>query len=91
MSDENTDQAMYLLYECASVWGISTSPLTFAYENSMYNVVAHTCSKKYLNKYMSNDFKTKVNKTKEKQYTSISYVLTNNKNNIRQRNEGCTL
>lgn len=51
MSDENTNQALSLLQESASVWGIYSSPLTFAYENWIYDLVAHTCVRKYVQKY----------------------------------------
>lgn len=52
MSEDNTDLAFKLLCKCTSVWGIHSDPLNFAYENSVYDVVAHTCSRKYLKKSM---------------------------------------
>lgn len=55
MSEENTDLAFELLCECKSAWGIHSDPLNFAYENSVYDIVAHTCSKKYLKKQMKVD------------------------------------
>lgn len=36
-------------------WGNYSSPLTFAYENFMYDVVAHTCSQKNMNKQWYNN------------------------------------
>eukprot|EP00105_Crassostrea_gigas_P010048 XP_011425193.2 PREDICTED: transient receptor potential cation channel subfamily M member 2-like [Crassostrea gigas] len=59
INDENTKQAIDVLRKCTSVWGICSSPLTFAYENSMYDVLAHTCSKKYVDRHMSNKFQIK--------------------------------
>lgn len=82
MSEENTDLAFELLCECKSAWGIHSDPLNFAYENSVYDIVAHTCSKKYLKKQMKVDTRV-MKKKKQKIYTSTAYVLTNNKNNIR--------
>lgn len=44
MSDENIMYAIELMETIVDVWGISSSPLTFAYENDMRDVVAHPCS-----------------------------------------------
>lgn len=44
--NENAVSAIDLMDDEAHVWGIHSSPLTFAYENFMYDVVAHTCSQK---------------------------------------------
>lgn len=52
MSEENTTLAFDLLCECTSVWGIHSDPLTVAYENSVYDVVAHTCSKNHVKNRM---------------------------------------
>lgn len=42
MYEENTEQAIDLMdTEAEDIWGIHSSPLTFAYENFMYDVVAH--------------------------------------------------
>lgn len=46
MYDENAEQAIDLMDTEADIWGIHSCPLTFAYENFMYDVVAHTCSQK---------------------------------------------
>lgn len=54
MYEENTKQAIDLMDTEAVIWGIHSSPLTFAYENFMYDVVAHTCSQKYMNKQWYN-------------------------------------
>lgn len=56
MYEENTEQAIDLMdTESEDIWGIHSSPLTFAYENFMYDVVAHTCSQKNMNKQWYND------------------------------------
>lgn len=68
MYEENQTQTIVVLHTRASVWGISSSPLTFAYENLMYDVVAHACSRKYMKMILDNDlatdktFSSKVNK-----------------------------
>lgn len=49
MYEENTNLAIGLMDTEANIWGIESSPLTFAYEHFMYDVVAHTCSQKYMN------------------------------------------
>lgn len=54
MYEEDTKQAIKLMDDEANVWGIKSSPLTFAYENVMYDVVAHTCSQKYINQQWYN-------------------------------------
>lgn len=58
MYEEDTKQAIKLMDDEAHVWGIKSSPLTFAYENVMYDVVAHTCSQKYINKQWYNKLPT---------------------------------
>lgn len=55
MYNENAKHAIDLMDDDAHVWGIHSSPLTFAYENFMYDVVAHTCSQKNMNKQWYND------------------------------------
>lgn len=55
MYNENAASAIDLMDDEAHVWGIHSSPLTFAYENFMYDVVANTCSQKNLNKQWYND------------------------------------
>lgn len=54
MYNENTEYAIDLMDDEAHVWGIHSSPLIFAYENFMYDVVAHTCSQKNMNKLWYN-------------------------------------
>lgn len=77
MYEEDTKQAINLMDDEADVWGICSSPLTFAYENFIYDVVAHTCSQKNMNKQWYNklapDLKPflKVNVTKEKKGLNI--------------------
>lgn len=55
MYNENAKDAIDLMDDDAHVWGIHSSPLTFAYENFMYDVVAHTCSQKNMNKQWYKD------------------------------------
>lgn len=55
MYNENTRHAMDLMDDEAIVWGIRSSPLTFAHENFMYEIVAHTCSQKNMNKLWYNN------------------------------------
>ncbi|XP_062589311.1 transient receptor potential cation channel subfamily M member-like 2 [Saccostrea cucullata] len=55
MYEENTKHAIDLMDDEATIWGIHSSPLTFAYENFMYDVVAHTCSQKNMNKQWYNN------------------------------------
>lgn len=50
MYKENPDLAIGLMDAEGNVWGIKSSPLRFAYEHFMYDVVAHTCSQKYMNR-----------------------------------------
>ncbi|XP_056002332.1 uncharacterized protein LOC130049150 isoform X2 [Ostrea edulis] len=55
MYEENTMHAIELMDDDVIIWGIRSSPLTFAYENFMYDVVAHTCSQKNMNKQWYNN------------------------------------
>lgn len=55
MYNENTQHAIELMDDDAVVWGIRSSPLTFAYENFLYDVVAHDCSQKNMNKQWYNN------------------------------------
>lgn len=55
MYQEDSEHAIDLMDDEADVWGISSSPLTFAYENFMYDIVAHTCSQKLINKEWYNN------------------------------------
>lgn len=55
MYEEDTKHAIDLMDDEAVVWGIHSSPLTFAYENFMYDIVAHTCSQKNINKKWYNE------------------------------------
>lgn len=58
MYEENQTQTIDILKNRASVWGISSSPLNFAYENLMYDVVAHACSRKYMKIVLDDDLAT---------------------------------
>ncbi|XP_062621660.1 transient receptor potential cation channel subfamily M member 2-like [Saccostrea cucullata] len=55
MYDEDNQKAIDLMDDEAIVWGIKSSPLAFAHENFMYDVVAHTCSQKNMNKRWYNN------------------------------------
>lgn len=55
MLEENEERVLSLLEIQTSVWGIQSKPLTFAYENVMYDVIAHTCSQNYMNKKWCSD------------------------------------
>ena len=55
MYEEDTKSAIDSMDDEAVIWGIHSSPLTFAYENFMYDVVAHTCSQKNMNKQWYNN------------------------------------
>ncbi|XP_061190312.1 transient receptor potential cation channel subfamily M member 8-like [Saccostrea echinata] len=55
MYDEDNKNAIDLMDDEANVWGMKSSPLTFAHENFMYDVVAHTCSQKNMNKQWYNN------------------------------------
>jgi hypothetical protein len=47
--EEDTRSAIDLMDDVSSVWGIKSSPLNFAHENFLYDVVAHPCSQKNMN------------------------------------------
>ncbi|XP_056002354.1 transient receptor potential cation channel subfamily M member 2-like isoform X2 [Ostrea edulis] len=55
MYEENIYHAIDLMDDDIVTWGIQSSPLTFAYENFMFDVVAHTCSQKNMNKQWYNN------------------------------------
>lgn len=55
MYEEDSQHAIHLMDDEAVVWGIYSSPLTIAYENFMYDIVAHTCSQKLINKEWYNN------------------------------------
>lgn len=55
MCEENTTQAMDLIDSEAVIWGIFSSPLHFAYEHFLYDVLAHMCSQKNINKRWYNN------------------------------------
>lgn len=55
MYEEDSKHAINLMDDEAVVWGIYSSPLTFAYENFMYDIVAHTSSQKLMNKQWYNN------------------------------------
>nr|XP_034320574.1 transient receptor potential cation channel subfamily M member 2-like isoform X2 [Crassostrea gigas] len=61
MYEEDAKHAIDLMDNEAVVWGIHSSPLTFAYENFMYDIVAHTCSQKYINKKWYNELAPDLN------------------------------
>ncbi|XP_061190927.1 transient receptor potential cation channel subfamily M member 2-like [Saccostrea echinata] len=55
MYEEDDKNAIDLMDDDVNVWGIKSSPLTFAHENFMYDIVAHTCSQKNMNKQWYNN------------------------------------
>lgn len=55
MYEEDSQHAIHLMDDEAVVWGIYSSPLTFAYENFIYDIVAQTCSQKLINKEWYNN------------------------------------
>nr|XP_022311634.1 transient receptor potential cation channel subfamily M member 1-like [Crassostrea virginica] len=55
MYDEEPEHAVDVMDDEAMIWGVRSSPLIIAYENSMYDIVAHTCSQKHLNKQWYNN------------------------------------
>lgn len=83
MSDENRDYAIELMKTTVNVWGIRSSPLTFAYENEMRDVLAHHCSQKCVRNLWYNGLATdlctfiRVNKdifvAPSKQHTMFSF------------------
>lgn len=55
MSEENRDNTIKLMKTIVHVWGIRSSPQTFAYENDMLDVVAHPCSQRSVRDEWYND------------------------------------
>ncbi|XP_062566533.1 transient receptor potential cation channel subfamily M member 2-like, partial [Saccostrea cucullata] len=55
MFEEDYKNAINVMDDEAVVWGIKSCPLTFAHENFMYDIVAHTCSQKNMNKRWYNN------------------------------------
>jgi hypothetical protein len=53
--EEDTRSAIDLMDDVSNVWGIKSSPLTFAHENFLYDVVAHPCSQKNMNRQWYNN------------------------------------
>lgn len=49
MYKESKTQAAKAMDDDAVIWGVKTNPLRFAYENCMYEFVAHICSRHNLN------------------------------------------
>lgn len=45
MYKENKCHALLVMNEEAEIWNIVSTPLQFAYENQMYDIVAHICSR----------------------------------------------
>ncbi|XP_056003652.1 transient receptor potential cation channel subfamily M member 2-like [Ostrea edulis] len=54
MYDEKMKDAMDLMGDKREVWEIESTPLMFAYENFMYDIVAHTCSQKNMSRIWYN-------------------------------------
>ena len=45
MYKENRSQALLVMSDEAEIWNIVSTPIEFAYQNEMYDIVAHICSK----------------------------------------------
>lgn len=82
MYEEDAKHAIDLMDNEAIVWGIHSSPLTFAYENFMYDIVAHTCSQKYINKKWYNELAPDLNPFFKVTMFLIKYGLGTNELNI---------
>lgn len=82
MYEEDSKHAIDLMDNEAVVWGIHSSPLTFAYENFMYDIVAHTCSQKYINKKWYNELAPDLNPFFKVNMFLIKYGLGTNEFNI---------
>ncbi|XP_078329885.1 transient receptor potential cation channel subfamily M member-like 2 [Crassostrea virginica] len=80
MYEENTAHAIEAMDDEGDLWGIHSSALTFAYENFMYDVVAHTCSQKNMNKQWYNnlapDLKPFMKSAFSKPYKFLTAPLT---------------
>ncbi|XP_062617222.1 uncharacterized protein LOC134278929, partial [Saccostrea cucullata] len=48
MYQENEKCAIAAMDEESTVFGVKTTPLAFAYENLLYDVIAHPCSQRYM-------------------------------------------
>lgn len=55
MSEENRTYAIYLMDTTVTLWGVKSSPLAFAYENDMLDIVAHPISQKSVRKQWYNN------------------------------------
>lgn len=55
MYEEDAEYATNVMDTGTEVWGIYCSPLDFAYENEMLNVVAHACSRRKMNRQWYNN------------------------------------
>ena len=55
MYKDDTKNAVEIMDDKAMIWGVTSSPLTIAYEYYMYDVIAHACSRKLLNKRWYNN------------------------------------
>lgn len=49
MYKEDMKHAVKAMNDEALIWDVKSSPLMIAYENFMYDVVGHICSRKYMN------------------------------------------
>ena len=55
MYSQDPESAIRSVGSPALVWSIQTTPLTFAYEMFMYDITAHTCSQRHMNKRWYNN------------------------------------
>ena len=49
MYKEDMKHAVKAMNDEALIWGVKSSPLVIAYENFMYDVIGHICSRQYMN------------------------------------------
>ncbi|KAK3091338.1 hypothetical protein FSP39_019071 [Pinctada imbricata] len=54
MYDQNAKAAMKIVDTEVTIWGITSTPMTFAYENYEIDFVAHTCPQRRLNRIWYN-------------------------------------
>lgn len=77
--EESEEIYINLLTTRANVWGICSSPLTFAYENFMYDIIAHRCSQKYMNNQWWNNLEPDMGSFLKVTLTYMNYRIKRNK------------
>lgn len=71
MYKEDTIHGAEAMDDEAEIWGVQSSPLAIAYENVMYDVVAHVCSRKNMNKQWYNNLAPDL-----KPFCKVNFVLS---------------